>query len=592
MKAYEVEDYLHRRGLRFRRRGQKAELHTCPFCEGGGHDDRWTCVVYLDSDGGNFKCMRGSCDRAGSFWQFVEHFGDDPKEFYRDHQPREISPLKQPITFKSEPVSSLPLTDEALNYLKRRGFTEDTLEDVSIWCDEKGNINFGYYHDGECCLVKVRAPRKPKENEPKAWQLWKGGLRTLWGLEQCDFSVPTMIVTFGEYDRIACMQAGLQNVVSVPCGDSDLEWIGVCWDTLEKLESITLWIDNDDAGQKALPKIADRLGRHKIRVVKTKHKDANEMLAYRVREVGAEKAYEEIWEAVADAEWYWKGDIIEVSDVADVDQCFEGYLSGIKYLDEMLGGFYFHRLTVHMGDTKHGKTEAVTQLAMNAIAEGATVCVWTGEDSPQDFKYKVQVHLAGFEGTERRTSTRSGREYSFVLPDWKAKIDEYLRGKLFLLDRRSGVTEEVLIENFELAYKRFGCDVFVLDNLMKAVAAKETVNVNHRQTQVVNRYSDFVKQYRVHGHLVVHTNKAGDEMEPPSRKNVSGAKEIINLADNVLGWWRVPEEVKHNFQNANAWCGVLANRVHGDEGSVNLLYDPRVRKFTSNDAELMRVYEL
>lgn len=578
--------------MKFRRRGQKAELQICPFCDGGDTPDKWTCVVYLDSEGGNFKCMRGSCDRSGSFWQFVEHYGDDPKEYYKDFQPREVNLLKQPVKFKTEPVKSLPLTDTALAYLKKRGFTEDTLENVSIWCDDKGNINFGYYHKGECCMTKVRAPRKPGKDEIKAWQGWKGGLRTLWGLEDCDLSIPAITIVFGEYDRIACMQAGLGNVVSVPCGDSDLEWISVCFDELEKMESVTLWIDADDAGQKALPKIAERLGQHKIRVVRTKHKDANEMLVYRAREVGEETAYAEMWDAVAEAEWFWKGDIIEVADIQDEDQCFDGYLSGIEFLDRTLGGFYFHRMTVHMGDTKHGKTEAVTQMACNALEQGGTVCVWTGEDSPQDYKYKIQVHLAGFEGIESRVSNRSGREYSYVLPEYKARIDEYLRGKLFLLNKQSGVTEDTLIENFELAYKRFGCSVFILDNLMKAVASKDTINVNHRQTQVVNKYSDFTKRFRVHGHLVVHTNKAGEESEPPTRKNVSGAKEIINLADNVLGWWRIPEDVKHNYENANAWCGVLANRVHGDEGSVNLRYDPRVRKFTSTSEEMMRTYSI
>ena len=288
MKSFEVDGYLRRLGLKFRRRGQKAELYVCPFCKGGDHGDKWTCVVFLDE--GNFKCMRGSCAEAGTFWRFVEHHGDDPKEFYQG-EARETNPLKAKSTFKTEPVKELPLTEKCLKYLRLRGFTEDLLERVSIWSDDNGNVCFGYYQDGQCCMVKVRSPKKhdPDSKEPKAWQAWKGGLRTLWGLEQCDFSVPNLIITFGEYDRLAVMQAGLENVVSVPCGDQDLEWISVCWKELEPLESITLWIDNDDAGQKVLPTIAERLGKHRVRVVRSKYKDANEFLVYRSREVGAEQ---------------------------------------------------------------------------------------------------------------------------------------------------------------------------------------------------------------------------------------------------------------------------------------------------------------
>lgn len=565
-------------------------MHVCPFCSGGSHNDRWTCVVYLDD--GNYKCMRGSCDKAGTFWGLVEHHGDDPKEYYQTPERIDRNPLKKPITFKAEPVKSLPLTDAALTYLKRRGFTEDLLERVSVWCDDRGRINFGYYHKGECCMVKVREPRKPKQGESKATQAWAGGLRTLWGLEDCDFSVPTITITFGEYDRMAVMQAGIENVVSVPCGDLDLEWIGVCHDVLEKLESITLWIDGDEAGQAALPKIAERLGKEKVRVVRTDFKDANEMLVYRMRDADRETAYTEIWEAVGGAEWYWQGSLVEFSEIQEVEQCFDGFLSGIGYIDKTLGGFYFNRMTVHMGDTKHGKTEGVTQFVCNAIKDGAVACVWTGEDSLSDYKYKVQVHLAGFDGVEARVSKKSGVPYSFVLPEYKARIDEWTRGKLYLLDNQSGITEETLIENFELAYKRFGCNVFVVDNLMKAVAAKDTDSVNHRQTIIVNKFSDFTKRFRVHGHLVVHTNKSGSETDPPSRRNASGAKEIINLADSVLGWWRIPTELQDQYEGADAWCGVLANRVHGDEGSVNLRYDKRVRRFSSTSAEMMRIYPI
>jgi twinkle protein len=390
---------------------------------------------------------------------------------------------------------------------------------------------------------------------------------------------------------MAVMQAGLQNVVSVPCGDSDLEWISVCWDELEKCESINLWIDNDESGRIALPKIADRLGKHKIRVVKTEYKDANNMLGNLLQSVGQEKAYEAIWEAVGNAEWYWTGDLIEVADIEDDDQCFEGYASGIKYLDELTGGFYFYRMTVHIGSTKHGKSEGVNQFVANALELGAKVCVWTGEDSPKDYKYKIGIHFAGYDGIEQRVS-KTGTYYSHITTEYKARVDEYMRGRLYLLDRRAGITEDAIVENFELAHRRHGCDVFVIDNLMKVVATKEADNTNHRQIQVVNKFSDFTKSYRVHGHLVAHTNKSGPTDEPPDRRNVSGASEIVNLADTVLGWWRIPAEVQEKYDHRNAWLGVLANRAHGDEGAINLTYDKRVRRFTSTDAEFHRRYSL
>lgn len=600
LKSYEIEDYLRSKGLRLRRRGQKAEAYECPFCNGGTNGDKWKFVVFLDESGGNYKCMRGSCNATGSFWQLAKHFGDDPQNFYsksdnfrptKTREPRKESPIGQvSVNFKSEPVKESELTAEATEYLKRRGFREEVLEDVAIWCDETGLINFGYYHKGELCMVKVRQPRKPKDKEQKAWQKWKGGLRTLWGVEQVDLSLPYLIITFGEYDRIALRQADLNNVVSVPCGDSDLEWIGICYDQLQKFTEIYLWIDNDKSGLEALPRIAERLGKDRIKVVRTEYKDANEMLVFKAKEIGLEDAEKEVFNAVANADWYYEGDLIQLCDVEEKEQSFEGYLTNLPTIDKALGGFFFGELIVHTGDTKHGKSAVLNQLLSQSVIQGAKVCIWAGEDTLESFKYKLYTNIAGYEGSEIRTSTRTGTEYAYILPEWKAKIDDFIRDKVIMLNRRAGVDETNLLENFELAFKRFGCDVFAADNLMKLVAGKDSDNTNARQQKIVNEYSDFCKSFNVIGHLVTHTKKAGDPLSPPVRDNISGAKEIINLADRVTAVWRIPESVKHEYNNCETLFSVLADRVFGNEVSVPLRYDKQVRRCGENIEAITRNY--
>lgn len=594
---HEIEEYLHSQGLKLRRRGQKAELFKCPFCNGGENNDRWTCVVYLDNDGGNFKCMRGSCDRSGSFWQFVEHFGGNPRDFYDFGNEREFKPsqayapaLTPKITFHKEEVKANKLTDEALKYLRKRGFVDEVLDEVAIWCDEKGLINFGYYYKSECCMVKVRQPRKPAEKEQKAWQKWKGGLRTLWGLEQCDFAKPYLVITFGEYDRIALHQARIGNCVSVPCGDSDLEWINVCFEELQKCNEIYLWIDNDEAGLKALPKIAERLGKHKVKVVSTKFKDANEMLLLRTKEVGREQAENEMFEAVASAEWYFKGDIIEVADIEQKELDWDGYKSGIDFLDTSLGGFLKGCLTLHFGDTKAGKSTAVNQIIAQSLAQGAKVCVWTGEDTPEDFKYKLSVHLAQYEGTDTRQS-KAGATYTILRPGYQEKVNEFMRNRLFLIDKRFGLTEDLLLKNFQLAFERFGCDVFVWDNVMKTVFAKDSSNINARQAVIANAGSDFVKDTKTHLHLIAHIKKTekSDENKPPTSKNApSGAKEMINICDSAVFWWRIPEAVKSEYNNADTLCGIVANRRLGIEGTKPLIFDKQTKSF-GEDAYKLRM---
>ncbi len=606
LKSHDIESYLKSKGILYRLRGQKAELQTCPFCHGGEHRDKWTCVVYLDVEGGNYTCMRGSCGERGSFWQLSQYFGDDPKQFYESdnllrgnfkspsnqvHPKPAFEPPEQPVKpiFSVETFQPQPLTPIALDYLHRRGFTDEVLNGASISCDETGNICFEYFHEGKTCFVKVRPPRKRKESEQKAWGKWKGGLRTLWGFEQCDPEYNTLVITFGEYDRLALFQSRVNNAVSVPSGDEDLEWITTHWFDLQRFTEIVLWPDNDVSGRRAMKKVADRLGEERVRVVQTKWKDANEMLLLRSREIGREAAEDEIYQAVIGAQWFHSGGLIRVIDIEDEEQDFTGYMTGFQFMNKAMHGFLIGQLTVHTGDSKHGKSSALTQLTATSIEQGGKVCAWSGEDDEQQYKYRMRVHLAGYEGTTFRTS-KAGREYAVVIPAYDTAITQFLGSNLFLLNKRTGATEDNLLDSFLLAYKRFGCDVFIVDNLMKMVASKDTQQVYFRQAQIINKLSDFAKQYKVHCHIATHINKTGGSIEPPTKNTVSGAKEITNLADNVISWWRIPESVRSKYDGADAVCSILANRVFGDEVSQPLRYDWRIKRFGETPNDLMKSY--
>jgi twinkle protein len=465
------------------------------------------------------------------------------------------------------------------------------MEESAIWCDEQGHICFGYYHKGELCMVKVRRAGAPKQGEQKAWQKWKGGLRTLWGLEQCDKKLSYLCICFGEYDRMALRQSRVVNAVSVPCGDKDLEWIDTCFDELESYDEIILWPDNDKSGQEVVSRIADRLGKSRVRVVKVDYKDPNEMLGILSKD-DLESAEDAIYNAVATAEWYYSGDLKQLSEVHKTQQDFSGYLSGIGELDKVLGGFFFGHLTVHGGSHKSGKTMALIQTGCMAAEQGGKVCVWPGEDSADDFKYKTAVHLAGYGGTEMRTALSTGTEYAVVVDEYVNKIDCFLHDKIIFLDKRAGLTEQDLIENFTLAFRRYGCDTFIVDNLMKLVNAKDSANTNSRQAQIVDALCNFAKEYKVHVHLVVHTNKSGEFLEPPTINSISGTKDIANLADRVILWWRIPEAVKMDYGNNETLIIVAADRVFGAEAKFPVIYDRRVKRYGQTMDELMRDYSL
>lgn len=595
LEPYEIKSYIQGKGLKTRLRGRKVEMELCPFCGGGESKDKFTFVVY--TDGGNFKCMRGSCATAGTFWALTEKFGDNPKDFYqsdrsyRKPQTTQAAEIVSQVrtdysNFHTEKFEPHPITKQAKDYLTLRGFSDAAIDGVKISCDQKGNIAFLYFDTkDELCLVKLRKAGKAQKGEPKAWQAWKNGLRTLWGIEDINPEVKSIIITFGEYDRIAVVQAKFENVVSVPCGDSDLAWIDICYDDLKQFDEIYLWIDNDESGHKHLPLIANRLGKEKIKVVDVPYKDANEMLFTIKKEKGEQAAKDAIFEAVAKAKWYWQGDLIQVADIDDSMPELEGSLTGFDFLDNTLGGFRNGELTLHIGDSGHGKSTAITQITAAGLAQNEAWAVWSGEDEPRMYKYRTSLHIAGITGLKSRVSDKTGKKYYYVLPEFQSKVNDFIRDQLFLFTRKHKINEDILIEVFDLAYRRFGCTRFVVDNLMKLIAGKSAGDKLERQRDITNALSDFSKEIGVHVHLIAHIKKPNSPFEPPNKDMASGSKEITDLADNVIAWWRIPPQVKQEFGNFDTLSVILKHRMSGELGQDGTYFDERCKRFAKDSVQ-------
>lgn len=62
-----------------RARGNYFTTKYCPFCDGGRNHDKLTFIVHQEE--GNFKCTREKCGRKGNFWQLIESFNLDPREY-------------------------------------------------------------------------------------------------------------------------------------------------------------------------------------------------------------------------------------------------------------------------------------------------------------------------------------------------------------------------------------------------------------------------------------------------------------------------------------------------------------------------------
>lgn len=185
--------------------------------------------------------------------------------------------------FQLPQTEVLPLTKDIVAYMGKRKISLATLEAFQIGADAHGNILFPFYCDGKLVFVKYRAPRKPQGKERKEWQ--ESSTRPiLFGMDLCSFSQP-LIITEGQIDALSLYEAGVRNVVSVPSGCSNLEWIDHCWNWLERFQTIILFGDNDDPGRKMVLDVVLRLDESRCMIVENYPnrpdgatcKDANEV---------------------------------------------------------------------------------------------------------------------------------------------------------------------------------------------------------------------------------------------------------------------------------------------------------------------------
>ena len=159
------------------------------------------------------------------------------------------------------------------------------------------------------------------------------------------------------------------------------------------------------------------------------------------------------------------------------------------------------------------------------------------------------------------------------------KVDEWWRGSFFLYDNTSpgGNDEDAIISTFEYAVRRFGCSVFLVDNLMTARFSTSRESDFYRaQSNFVGRLVEFAKKYEVHVHLVAHPRKT--DGRTLTNDDIGGSGDVTNRADNTFSLERL-SEADAAQKGYNAVLRVLKNRACGRELALALCFDGASRRF-------------
>ena len=539
----------------FKMRGDEIVPVACPFCHGGKGRDKYTFA--LNTAKLTYNCKRGACGVSGTFNQLCREFGESGGNYE----------YRQPVVhFKTPKTKPSPAAEKVADYLKRRGFSPATWERRGIG-EYNGAVAMPYYENGKLVLMKFRPAHKPGPGEKKAWRE-PGGKAVFWGMDLCDHKKP-LLVTEGECDTLALDEAGIENVVSVPSGAGDLTCVDTCWDWLEKFKQVIIWSDNDEPGREMQHKLIQRLGAWRCSVVQHERKDANEVLLFDGKQA--------VVDAVASAKPVPMDGLIRLADVSGFDyNQVERVRSGIAGIDKIIGGFMMNELTVWTGTNSSGKSTLLGQTLLDAIEQGFVVCAYSGELPGRVFRYWIDLQAAGSLHSELRDDEIREKKVARVPPDITRKISDWYRDKFFLYDSFGAAEDKKILEVFEYAAKRYGCRVFMIDNLMTTTFSNDEKDFYRRQSNFIGKMKDFANKFDVHVHVVAHPRKTSGRL---TKMDVSGSGDITNRADNVFSVHRCTKEEQQEH-GCDAFVDIFKNRFSGQQDkSIALVFNETAKRF-------------
>jgi twinkle protein len=520
-------------------------------------------------------------------WAAVKHLDlpaalDEIRAWLGLPRPSLQRPTRQAWKRPAMPKSAPP-ERRALEYLREeRNLPRDVLLAYQLGEDDRERILFPFKRpDGTLAMVKAREAVAGARSVPTE----KDCEPILFGWQAMPANAREVVITEGEIDALSWAAYGWP-ALSVPFGGGaggKQKWIENEYDRLERFERLWLALDMDGPGEEAAAEIASRLGRHRCRRVKMPRKDANECLVD-----GVPKAIMDA--AIADATWFEVDGLRLPGEF--VDQVIarfwprEGERQGYRTPYGRLGDKLLFRpgeVTIWTGDSGAGKTQLLSDCIVDWIRQGGRTCLSSLEMHPASTLKRMCRQIIG---SDRPTDAAI-----------RAALD-WANGGLLIYELTGKQKLDALLEVFGYGRSRWGCDLFVIDSLMRLGVAGDDYN---SQEAVIFRLVNWAMVNAVHVHLVAHAKKGERDRGAPGIEDIKGAMELGANAFNIVSVWRnrkledaiaklrAAGDTEGAATLSRSKPGVMLNvakQRNGDfEGKVGLWFDQRTYRYRSSADE-------
>ena len=401
---------------------------------------------------------------------------------------------------------------------------------------EKKCIVFpSYSPSGKLVNRSFRALALDDKGKKKVWQD-KDAAPSLFGWQSLtpeNYQSREILICEGQIDALTWAQWGIP-ALSIPNG-SGQTWIDYEFDNLEPFKTIYLSFDNDGKTEAALRTAISRLGKHRVRIVKFPHKDANDALKAGCTAEDAKR-------------WLEGSEYPTVAHLFAAEHFADGVAKEFFPPEERRGhtlpvtchqankllDFRFRpaELTVWTGVSSHGKSTVVNHAMFYlASATARPSLIVSLEMSPAKVIHRILLGT-GIPIRDEENAKNATRSISPFL---------------LFSDRSGSVSREELFEQLSYAHARHGIGHAVIDSMMRVKGMEENYPA---QNEFVTDLCGFARDTGVHVHLVAHPRKQNGH-DSPQAHDIKGSGHIRDNADNVIVVWRNREMEKMAEEGKN-----------------------------------------
>lgn len=490
-------------------------------------------------------------------------------------------------------------------YLAKRHISPATADFLDIREDQNGNLVFNYYDlNDTLTTVKYRPSHKIQKGESKNWS--QPGADTtplLYNMNRVNPKQP-LLITSGELDCAAAIEAGYSNATSIPFGDQNDHWVSECWDFLEQFDEIIVCADNDESGQKFKRNITPRLGEWRCKIVdvpeyyetpsgtKVKVKDLNEVLV----RFGRQK----VLDIIVNAKQSEVPEVVDYCDVEDFDmENVDGIYTSLPSVDGLVQKLYFGSTVILTGITGSGKSSFISQIIGQALDQHYNAFIYSGELENPMLKSWIDAVLAG-QRNIGCTSTQRGVSYH-VSQEAKDAMRAFYKKRLYIYRDDFSQAANKMLSVMETMVRRNNVKLCVIDNMTSIDLECTDANKYFKQDEFIRKVIEFSKKFKCLCVVVLHPKKM-DAMRRMSLFDLQGVVTSVNLAHMVFALYRVQDSDRKSVDvktgkpkepiKFDVLMDCLKNRFGPGAGkTAGLYYDTPSRRFFEDEKTLDYQYE-